>query len=92
LGTRKFEKVTEFEHEIHIPHNAIHKVLLSHALAKVIPINGCIGCIGSDTSMITGPSLMYLDWRISDHNGKWCWSLLCSMIARFVLADGEFDA
>ena len=34
LGARRLEKIIEFEHGIHIPHNKIHKVLLEHGLAN----------------------------------------------------------
>jgi hypothetical protein len=34
LGARRLEKIIEFEHGIHIPHNKIHKVLLGHGLAN----------------------------------------------------------
>jgi hypothetical protein len=35
LGARRLEKIIEFTHGKHIPHNAIHKELLSHGLANV---------------------------------------------------------
>ena len=34
LGARRLEKIIEFKHGVHIPHNKIHKVLLEHDLAK----------------------------------------------------------
>jgi len=35
LGARRLERIIEFTHGTHIPHNAIHKELLSHGLANV---------------------------------------------------------
>jgi len=35
LGARRLEKIIEFQHGKYIPHNAIHKELLSHGLANV---------------------------------------------------------
>jgi putative transposase len=93
LGARWLEKVIEFKHGIHIPHNAIHKVLLSHGLAKV----------NRNKSKRRRPwiryerdhslSLMHLDWHTSDHNGKNVH--VCVVLddsSRFILAGGEFDA
>jgi hypothetical protein len=34
LGARRPEKIIEFKHLKHIPHNAIHKMLLHHCLAN----------------------------------------------------------
>ena len=35
LGARRLEKIIKFKHGKHIPHNAIHRVLLHHGLANV---------------------------------------------------------
>jgi len=35
LGARRLEKIIDFQHGKHIPHNAIHSVLLDHGLANV---------------------------------------------------------
>jgi len=35
LGARRLERIIDFTHGKHIPHNAIHKELLSHGLANV---------------------------------------------------------
>jgi hypothetical protein len=34
LGARRLEKVLEYKHDKHIPHNAIHQVLLEERLAE----------------------------------------------------------
>ncbi|MCX6672536.1 MAG: hypothetical protein NTY37_02020, partial [Methanothrix sp.] len=35
LGARRLERIIDFTHGKHIPHNAIHKELLSHGLANL---------------------------------------------------------
>jgi transposase len=35
LGARRLEKIIEFKHGTHIPHNAIHEMLLHHGLTNV---------------------------------------------------------
>jgi transposase len=35
LGGRRVERIIEFTHGTHIPHNAIHKELLSHGLTNL---------------------------------------------------------
>lgn len=37
LGARRLEKVIEFKYGVHVPHNAIHRVLLKHRLALQNP-------------------------------------------------------
>jgi putative transposase len=93
LGARRLEKIIEFKHGIHIPHNAIHKVLLSHGLAN----------INRNKSKRRRPwiryerdhslSLVHLDWHTSNHNGKKVY--VCVVLddsSRCILAGGEFDA
>jgi len=93
LGARRLEKIIEFKHEIHIPHNAIHKVLLSHGLAN----------INRNKSKRRRPwiryerdhslSLVHLDWHTCKHNGKKMY--VCVVLddsSRCILAGGEFDA
>jgi len=93
LGARRLEKIIEFQHGKHIPHNAIHKVLLHHGLAKV----------NRNKSKRRKPwiryerkhslSLVHLDWHTSDHDGKKVY--VCVVLddsSRRILAGGEFDA
>ena len=93
LGARRLEKIIEFQHGKHIPHNAIHEVLLRHGLAKV----------NRNKSKRRKPwiryerkhslSLVHLDWHTSDHDGKKVY--VCVVLddsSRRILAGGEFDA
>ncbi len=52
LGARRLEKI-EFRHGRHIPHNAIHKVLLHHGLANVNRNKSKRRKPGSDTNVST---------------------------------------
>jgi hypothetical protein len=36
LGARRMERIIDFTYGKHIPHNAIHKELLSHGLANLV--------------------------------------------------------
>ena len=70
LGARRLEKIIEFTYGKHIPHNAIHKELLSQGLAKV----------NRNKSKRRKPwiryerkhslSMVHLDWHTSNHDGK----------------------
>ena len=93
LGARRLEKIIEFQYGKHIPHNAIHKVLLNHGLANV----------NRNKSKRRKPwiryerkhslSLVHLDWHTSDHDGKKVY--VCVVLddsSRRILAGGEFDA
>ena len=70
LGARRLERIIEFTHGKHIPHNAIHKELLSHGLANV----------NRNKSKRRKPwiryerkhslSMVHLDWHTSIHDGK----------------------
>jgi len=93
LGARRLEKIIQFKHGIHIPHNAIHKVLLSHGLANV----------NRNKSKRRKPwiryerdhslSLVHLDWHTSNHDGKKVY--VCVVLddsSRCILSGGEFDA
>jgi putative transposase len=93
LGARRLEKIIEFKHGIHIPHNAIHKALLSHGLANV----------NRNKSKRRKPwiryerehslSLLHLDWHTSNHDGEKVY--VCVVLddsSRRILAGGEFDA
>jgi putative transposase len=93
LGARRLEKIIEFKHGKHIPHNAIHRLLLSHGLANV----------NRNKSKRRKPwiryerkhslSLVYLDWHTSNHDGKKVY--VCVVLddsSRRLLVGGEFDA
>ena len=91
LGARRLETIIDFQHGKHIPHNAIHKVLLDHSLANV----------NRNKSKRRKPwvryerehslSLVHMDWHTSKCNGK----KVCAVLddsSRCILAGGEFDA
>jgi putative transposase len=93
LGARRLEKIIEFQHGLHIPHNAIHNVLLDHGLANK----------NRNKSKRRKPwiryerdhslSLVHLDWHTSNHDGKKVY--VCVVLddsSRCILAGGEFDA
>ncbi|MDD2754222.1 MAG: DDE-type integrase/transposase/recombinase [Methanothrix sp.] len=93
LGARRLEKIIEFKHGKHIPHNAIHKELLSHGLANV----------NHNKSKRRKPwiryerkhslSMVHLDWHTSIHDGKKMY--VCAVLddsSRCILAGGEFNA
>jgi putative transposase len=91
LGARRLEKIIDFKYGKHIPHNAIHKVLLNHGLAKV----------NRNKSKRRKPwvryerehslTLVHLDWHASKFNDK----KVCAVLddsSRRILAGGEFNA
>jgi len=93
LGARRLETIIDFQHGKHIPHNAIHKVLLDHGLANV----------NRNKSKRRKPwirferkhslSMVHLDWHTSIHDGKKVF--VCVVLddsSRRILAGGEFDA
>jgi putative transposase len=93
LGARRLEKIIDFQHGKHIPHNTIHKVLLNQGLANA----------NRNKSKRRKPwvryerkhslSLVHLDWHTSDHDGKKVY--VCVVLddsSRRILAGGEFDA
>lgn len=53
LGARRFEKIFDFQHGKHIPHNTIHMVLLDHGLANVNRNKAKRRNPGSDTNAST---------------------------------------
>ena len=93
LGARRLEKIIDFTHGKHIPHNAIYKELLSHGLANV----------NRNKSKRRKPwirferkhslSMVHLDWHTSIHGGKKVF--VCVVLddsSRRIFAGGEFDA
>ena len=93
LGARRLETIIDFQHRKHIPHNAIHKVLLDHGLAN----------LNRNKSKRRKPwirferkhslSMVHLDWHTSIHDGKKVF--VCVVLddsPRRIPAGGEFDA
>ncbi len=93
LGARRLERIIEFTHGKHIPHNAIHKELLSHGLANVDRNKSKRRKPWIRFECKHSLSMVHLDWHTSIHDGKkvyFCVVLDDSM--RRILAGGEFDA
>ena len=91
LGARRLEAIIEFTHGIHIPHNAIHKVLMAHGLAKRNPNKSKRRKPWVRWERDHSLSLVHLDWHISKLNGKEVCVVLDDS-SRRILAGGEFDA
>ncbi len=90
FGARRLEKIIKHKHGVHIPHNAIHKVLLDHGLSRE-----CKNKKGRRKAWVRyerehSMSLAHLDWHTSDING----TQVCAVLddsSRCVLAGGEFQ-
>ena len=91
LGARRLEKIIEFTHGKHIPHNAIHKVLMTHGQAKRNPNKSKRRKPWVRWERDHSLSLVHLDWHISKFNGKEVCVVLDDS-SRCILAGGEFDA
>jgi len=91
LGARRLEKIIEFTHGKHIPHNAIHKVLMAHGQAKRNPNKSKRRKPWVRWERDHSLSLVHLDWHISKFNGKEVCVVLDDS-SRRILAGGEFDA
>ncbi|HPS91939.1 MAG TPA: DDE-type integrase/transposase/recombinase [Methanothrix sp.] len=90
LGARRLEKIIKHKCGIHIPHNAIHKVLLDHGLSRE-----CKNKKGRRKAWVRyerehSMSLVHLDWHSSDFNGTEVCAILDDS-SRCVLAGGEFE-
>jgi putative transposase len=90
FGARRLEKIIKHKYGVHIPHNAIHKVLLAHGLAKV-----CKNKKGRRKAWIRyerehSMSMVHLDWHESDFNGMQVCAVLDDS-SRCLLAGGEFE-
>jgi transposase InsO family protein len=93
LGARRLEKIIEFKHGKHIPHNAIHKVLLHYGLANVNRNKAKRRKPWIRYERKHSLSLVHLDWHTSNHDGKKVY--VCVVLddsSRRILAGGEFDA
>jgi hypothetical protein len=91
LGARRLEKIIEFTHGKHIPHNAIQKVLMTHGQAKRNPNKSKRRKPWVRWERDHSLSLLHLDWHISKFNGKEVCVVLDDS-SRRILAGGEFDA
>jgi putative transposase len=93
LGARRLESIIEFTHGKHIPHNAIHKMLLSHGLANVNRNKSKRRKLWIRYERKHSLSMVHLDWHTSIHDGKKVY--VCVVLddsSRRILAGGEFDA
>jgi putative transposase len=91
LGARRLEKIIDFQHGKHIPHNTIHRVLLDHGLANVNRNKAKRRKPWVRYEREHSLSLVHLDWHTSKCNGK----KVCAVLddsSRRILAGGEFDA
>jgi putative transposase len=91
LGARRLEKIIKFTHGKHIPHNAIHKVLIAHGQAKLNPNKSKRRKPWVRWERDHSLSLVHLDWHTRDSDGK----KVCVVLddgSRRILAGGEFDA
>jgi len=90
LGARRLEKIIEFKYGKHIPHNAIHRVLLAHGRANVNRNKAKRRKPWVRWERDHSLTLVHLDWHDSDINGK----KVCAVLddsSRRILAGGEFD-
>ena len=91
MGARRLEAIIEFQHGKHIPHNAIHKVLLNHGLAKVNRNKAKRRKPWVRYEREHSLTLVHLDWHTSKCNDK----KVCAVLddsSRRILSGGEFDA
>ena len=90
LGARRLEKIIEFEHGIHIPHNKIHTVILEHGLANESKNKKKHRKAWIRYEREHSLTAVHLDWHTSKINGK----ELCVVLddsSRCILAGNEFD-
>jgi len=93
LGTRRPEKILEFQHGVHIPHNAIHKVLLNHGPAKANRKKSKRRKPWIRYERKHSLSMVHLDWHTSIHDAKKVY--VCAVLddsSRRILAGGESNA
>lgn len=91
LGARRLEKVLEFKYHKHVPHNAIHRVLLEEGLAgenKKKKLRRKPWVRYERKHSLTA---VHLDWHTSKFNRKEVCVVLDDS-SRCILAGGEFDA
>jgi transposase InsO family protein len=90
LGARRLEKIIDFKYGKHIPHNAIHRVLLAHGRANVNRNKAKRRKPWVRWERDHSLTLVHLDWHDSDINGKKACAVLDDS-SRRILAGGEFD-
>jgi transposase InsO family protein len=90
IGARRLEKIIQYKHGVHIPHNAIHKILLEHGLSKECKNKKTRRKAWIRYERDHSMSLVHLDWHTSDFNGMQVCAVLDDS-SRCVLAGGEFD-
>src|SRR5512136_505940 len=91
LGARRLEKVLEFKYHKHIPHNAIHKVLLEEGLAGENKKKKKRRKPWIRYERKHSLTAVHLDWHTSKINRKEVCIVLDDS-SRRILAGGEFDA
>jgi putative transposase len=91
LGTRRLEKVLEFKYGKHIPHNAIHRVLLEEGLANENTKKKKRRKPWIRYERKHSLTAVHLDWHTSNVNRKEACIVLDDS-SRCILAGGEFDA
>ncbi len=90
-GARRLEKIIDFKHGKHIPHNRIHKVLLKAGLAKENKSKKKRRKAWIRYERKHSLTAVHLDW----HTGKVIQKEVCVVeddSSRYILAGGEFDA
>jgi transposase len=90
LGARRLEKIIDFKYGKHIPHNAIHKVLLAQGRAKVNPNKSKRRKPWVRWERDHSLTLVHLDWHTRDSDGR----KVCAVLddsSRRILSGGEFD-
>jgi putative transposase len=91
LGARRLEKVLEFKYHKHIPHNAIHEVLLEAGLASENKKKKNRRKPWIRYERKHSLTAVHLDWHTSKINRKEVCIVLDDS-SRRILAGGEFDA
>lgn len=90
-GARRLEKIIDFKHGKHIPHNRIHEVLLKKGLAKENKNKKKRRKAWIRYERKHSLTAVHLDW----HTGKVVQKEVCVVeddSSRYILAGGEFDA
>jgi transposase InsO family protein len=90
-GARRLEKIIEYKCGKHIPHNAIHQVLLENGLAAENKKKKMRRKPYIRYELKHSLSAVHLDWHTSKINGKEVCVVLDDS-SRFILAGGEFEA
>jgi putative transposase len=90
-GARRIEKVIDQKYGRHIPHNAIHRVLLENSLANEDKQKKKRRKPWIRYERKHSLTAVHLDWHTSRFNGKEVCVVLDDS-SRFILAGGEFPA